>query len=412
MRRFIIIWVTFYVSPVVMAVPNILTQEVKQLVTSVDMREFQGISGQIRYAQMYFNGEVERSYENVSTVLSEDKFKSLGWSDLIKGTAQEVSLVRGKLIISDGKLVSEYLGQAGYSLLAKEWSHLSMDQIYERVQHSLSAFEMNELGWSGPSVYSVDQFDSERSHLIDEKGMILEQFKGQDGQARYASLYHGGEMFLAHKMALTLLSPSEFDDLEWSKKAYFGKVRTFSAERSQFIDAHGKVKSGIKGREGYINFVQMNSTHSANESMVFVYKEAQKLLSESELKDLDWKLPFEGKVSELIEMRQSILNREGNIDLDSWFGRKNMYEFVKKIIGNQEFNNYKSTQIKVLNNLKVAFSEKELSLLGWDEKSTETSFFERMEDKFIEEQIERNIKELKETKVIDAKHSIERGLKK
>ena len=99
------------------------------------------------FADEHFDGEMRRTFHNVSAALSKQEMERLGWQQF-HGSTEKFRQLRSKLFNPDGSIKQEYIGQAeGYPLFADEYFDGQMSRTFQNVSAVLSRQEMKRLGW-------------------------------------------------------------------------------------------------------------------------------------------------------------------------------------------------------------------------------------------------------------------------
>ena len=152
--------------------------------------EYTGMKGYVLFADQYFEGDMLKTYINVSAVLDRSRMGRLKWQ-LFQGTTGEFSNLEGKLF-EGGKLREEYTGMKGYVLFADQYFEGKMLKTYKNVSAVLDRSRMGQLKWQAFNG-TTGEFSNLEGKLF-EGGKLREKYTGMDGYARFADQYFEGMM--------------------------------------------------------------------------------------------------------------------------------------------------------------------------------------------------------------------------
>ena len=339
-------------------------------------KEYRGQEGYIRYADEFYGGErkelgaMQRTYKNVSAVLSESEKKSLNWQ-IYYGTTKEFREERSRILDEKGNVRKEYQGQEGYIRYADEFyggerkEFGDMFKAYKNVSAVLSELEKKNLNWQ---IYygTTKEFQEERIRVLDEKGNVKKEYRDPEGYIRYADEFYGGErkefgnMHKAHRNVSAVLSESEKENLNW--KQYQGTTKEFREERSRILDEKGDVRKEYQDSEGYALYVDEFYGGERKEfgAMQKPYQNVSAVLSKEEMKDLGWKVFFgnTGQFRALFEFFK-------NHGFENYKGSEGQKKLAKMIFKDHLRNTYRnvSTLRNYLFNDKDEFTD--LRESGW-----------------------------------------------
>ena len=312
-------------------------------------KEYQGQFGYARYADEFYDGKMQTTYQNVSAVLSESEKKNLNWQQYY-GSTKEFRQERSQILDEKGNIKKEYRDQKGYVRYSDEFYIGKMQKAYQNVSAVLSESEKRSLNWQ---VYqgNTKEFREERSRILNKTRNIKKEYQGLKGYARYADEFYLGKMQKAYQNISTVLSESEKKSLNWQQ--YKGNTKEFREERSRVLDKTGNVKKEYQSKAGYARYAdefylgKMQQTH-INVSAV---------LSESEKKSLNWQF-YQGNTKEFIGERSRILDEKGNIKKE-YQGPIGYARYA------DEF--YVGKMQKAYKNVSAVLSESEKKSLNWQQ---------------------------------------------
>ncbi|MCZ0932037.1 MAG: hypothetical protein OXJ52_02675, partial [Oligoflexia bacterium] len=81
--------------------------------------EYIGKEGYALFAKEHYDGDMQKTYINISAVLDKKQKTGLGWQEF-QGTIEEYRKLREKILGAEGNIKPEYIGREGYALFAKE----------------------------------------------------------------------------------------------------------------------------------------------------------------------------------------------------------------------------------------------------------------------------------------------------
>ena len=176
--------------------------------------------GYLLFADEYFDGKMQKTFQNVSAVLSKQEMKQLGWQQF-HGSTEEFRQMRGKLFNPDGSIKQQYIGQAeGYPLFAEQYFDGKMDKTFLNVSAVSTREEMELLGWKG-FIGTVKQFQALELDFLER---YPEGWIGLDGQKRVADTIFQGNKTTAYKNVSVLRvyffggDGAGFRELGWLRK--------------------------------------------------------------------------------------------------------------------------------------------------------------------------------------------------
>ena len=248
--------------------------------------EFKGVEGYVLYAERFYEGDMKKTFTNVSAVLTKKEFNVFEWQQY-SGKASDFREERSRVL---GK--EEFKGVEGYVLYAETYYEGNMQKAFINVSALLKKQEFNVLDWQ---VYfgKASDFREERSRVLGK-----EEFKGVEGYVLYAERFYEGDMKKTFTNVSAVLTKKEFNVFEWQR--YEGKASDFRKERSRVLG-----KEEFKGIEGYALYAE--TYYEGNMHKAFINVSA--LLKKQEFNVLDWQVYF-GKASDFREERSRVLGKE------------------------------------------------------------------------------------------------------
>lgn len=108
--------------------------------------EFKGIQGQVYYADLFFDGRMDKAFYSATEHLSDTQSKRVGWKIYYGTTAEYISEQTMPLTIK-GIVQSEFKGLAGQINYADLNHNGNMDKTYDNVLAALPRDKFIELQW-------------------------------------------------------------------------------------------------------------------------------------------------------------------------------------------------------------------------------------------------------------------------
>ena len=266
--------------------------------------EYKGSDGYANFAKKYFEGDMKKTYVNVSAVLggSSRLMKQLDWQ-AYHGQASDVNELREKILNEDGSIREEYKGRDGYALFAEKYFEGDMKKAYKNVSAVLGGGSrlMKQLDWQAYQG-QVSDFNKLGDKILNEDGSIREEYKGSDGYALFAEKYFEGNMQKAYQNVSAVLGGGSrlMKQLDW--QAYLGSVSGFNKLRDKILNSDGSIKEEYKGSDGYVNFVKKYFEGD----MLKAYKNVSAVLGgvrEMRRLNIGWK-QFQGTVDQFKDLKK------------------------------------------------------------------------------------------------------------
>ena len=220
--------------------------------------EYKGSDGYVLFAEKYFEGNMQKAYLNVSSVLGGGSrlMKQLDWQQY-QGQVSDFNKIREKVLNEDGLIREEYKGSDGYVLFAEKYFEGDMLKAYINVSAVLGGGSrlMKQLDWQQYHG-QVSDFNKLRDKILNEDGLIKEEYKGSDGYVLFAEKYFEADMLKAYQNVSAVLGGSSrlMKQLAWQQ--YQGQVSDFNKLREKVLNEDGSIKEEYKGSDGYVNFAK------------------------------------------------------------------------------------------------------------------------------------------------------------
>ncbi len=342
-----------------------MTKEFKELKTQIldehgELRkEYIGQEeGYPRFADTYYggekkeNGDMQKAFLNVSSVLSKDMFKRLRWQAFY-GTTKEFKDLKDLILDEIGELKKEYIGQEeeGYPRFANTYyggekkENGEMQKAFINVSSVLSTDMFKRLGWQ-QFHGTTKEFKELKTQILDEHGELRKEYIGQEeGYPRFADTYYGGEkkengdMQKAFQNVSSVLSKDMFKRLGWQQ--FHGTTKEFKELKTQILDEHGELRKEYIGQEeGYPRFANTyyGGEKKENGEMDKAFLNVSSMLSKDMFKRLGWQ-QFKGTTKEFKELKTQILDEHGELRKEYIGQEKGYPKFTDTYYGGEKKEN-------------------------------------------------------------------------
>lgn len=380
-------------------------------------------SGYVRYADLFYQGDMTKALRNVRSVLSVEQYRSLNWPTIYSGSTLDFARDRQNLT---GNVVQDYLGTDGYLLYAKLFYASDLSKTKANISSALSPRELSELSWGKVYRGKDFEFHLDQSRLLQqvvEPGVI--DYSGREGYVRYANQFYDGNMDLAFVQMSAVLSDQEQAALNWGSK-YMGSTLDFKLDRERLLSRGPSDQLSYLGPEGYYRFAvdfagglmsiaysrmavvlndaekkQLNwgkaykgaATEYLSErqrltqdyqgregylryareyyqgDLAAAFSNASAVLSEDERFKMRWGIKFKGHVMDLEKIRKFLSKSDGNLDFEKWSGKftgltKATDSYMLELGFELPFN--ENTRLKIRYQIRAAVDDSELKQLQWD----------------------------------------------
>ena len=337
--------------------------------------EYKGSDGYALFAEKYFEGDMQKAYINVSAVLGGGSrlMKQLDWQGYL-GSVSDFNKLREKILNEDGSIREEYKGSDGYALFTEKYFEGDMKKAYQNVSVVLGGGSrlMKQLDWQQYHG-QVSDFNKLREKILNEDGLIREEYKGSDGYANFAKKYFEGNMQKAYQNVSAVLVGGFrlMKQLDWQQ--YQGQVSDFNKLREKILNEDGSIKEEYKESDGYVLFAEKYFEGDMQKA----YKNVSAVLGGGSrlMKQLDWQ-GYKGQVSGFNELKEKILNEDGSIR-EEYKGSDGYASFTKKYFEG----NMQKAYINVSAVLGGVFEMKRLKL-GWKSFQGTVDQFKNLKELF------------------------------
>ena len=268
------------------------------------LTHYQGMDGYARFAEDHYESSMTKAFLNVSAVLDEGSFKSLGWQEF-HGNPQEYHSLRGKILDAEGGPFGQYMGMEGYIRFAEEHYGSDLTKAFKNVSAVLNKHTFKRLSWQSFQG-SIEDYRSLRKRIIGADGQVFAHYQGMDGYAKLAEEHYGTNMAKTFMNVSATLDKRTFQQLGW--KAFHGKAQDYHNLRGKIVDVDGQPLERYLGIDGYIAFAKEH--YGSNMMKAFVNVSA--VLDRNVFRRLGWQL-FHGTVEDFLGTRNIVLDVHGNI---------------------------------------------------------------------------------------------------
>ena len=352
-------------------------KNLKELLSLDVIEKHKGMKGYASFAEKYFEGDMQKAYENVSAVLGGGSrlMKQLDWQKY-QGQVSDFNKLREKVLNEDGSIREEYKGMKGYASFAEKYFEGDMLKAYLNVSAVLGGGSrlMKQLDWQKYQG-QVSDFNKLREKVLNEDGSIREEYKGMKGYASFAEKYFEGEMQKAYENVSAVLGGGSrlMKQLDWQQ--YQGQVSGFNELKEKILTENGSIREEYKGSDGYVNFTKKYFEGDMQKA----YKNVSAVLGGGSrlMKQLDWQ-GYQGQVSDFNKLREKVLNEDGSIR-EEYKGSDGYALFAEKYFEGDMQKAYKNVSTVLGGGSRL------MKQLDWQGYQGQVSGFNELREKILKE---------------------------
>ena len=283
----------------------------RKLLQEGELKKISGMEGYVLFANQYFEGNMQKTYKNVSAVLGRSNMGQLKWQQF-HGTTGEFSNLAGKLF-EGGKSREEYTDMDGYVLFADQTFGGDMQKTYKNVSAVLGRSNMGQLKWQEFNG-TTGEFSKLKGNLLNEKGKPREEYTGMEGYVLFADQYFEGNMQKTYQNVSAVLDRSSMGRLKW--QLFQGTTGEFSNLEGNLLNEKGKPREEYTGMEGYVLFADQYFEGKMQKT----YQNVSAVLDRSSMGQLKWQAfngttgefsNLEGKLFEGGKLREKYTGMDG-----------------------------------------------------------------------------------------------------
>ena len=257
-----------------------------------------GMKGYIELAERLYQGDMQKTYQNVSAVLDKGEMKQLGWKQF-QGHKGKLFRLRRKILNAKGGLKEEYIGMKAYAAFADQYYQGEMQKTYQNVSAVLGRGKMKQLGWKVFNGKTKDFFEL-IEELFSDEGELKKEHNSIKGYTDLADQLYQGDMQKTYKNVSAVLDRGEMKRLEW--QMFHGTTDDFFELRQELFNENIELKEEYLGMEGYANLAE----RLYQGDMQKTYKNVSAALGGAEsMKELGlgWKV-FQGAADQYRELKK------------------------------------------------------------------------------------------------------------
>ncbi len=326
--------------------------------------------GYPRFADTHTGGEMQKTFINVSSILSKEVFKRLGWQQF-HGTTKEFKDLKNLILDETGELKKQYIGQEeGYPRFADTHTGGEMTKAFHNVSSVLPKEVFKRLGWQ-QFIGTTKEFKDLKALILDETDELKKQYIGQEeGYPRFADTHTGGEMTKAFHNVSSVLPKEVFKRLGWQQ--FHGTTKEFKDLKALILDETGELKKQYIGQEeGYPRFAD---THTGGE-MLKAFHNVSSILSKEVFKRLGWQY-FHGTTKEFKDLKNLILDETGELK-KQYIGQEEGYPYFADTHTGGEM-------LKAFKNVSSVLSKEVFKRLGWQQFIGTTKEFKDLKNLILD----------------------------
>ena len=207
--------------------------------------EFAGMEGYAFFAEDRTEGNMQKAFQNVSSVLDKAEFERLGWQGF-QGTVSEFRALRNKILKGNGNVKEEYVGMDGYALFSERYMEGKIQKAFQNVSSVLDKAEFAKLDWQ-QFQGTVSEFRAFRNKILNQEGSVRGEYVGMEGYVLFSEQETAGKMLKAFINVSSALDKAEFADLDWQH--FQGTAIQFHALLEDFIENYPEGYKGLRGQQ-------------------------------------------------------------------------------------------------------------------------------------------------------------------
>lgn len=240
--------------------------------------------GYIKFAHIYFNGDLDKAFVAVSSSVSKFTFRQLGWRRF-HGSIMNFKNLRRKFL-----KLRRFIGMENLIWAADKYTKGRMDIMFDNAFAVLDRQKFEQLQWRR-FVGDTNKFYRLQRQLTNGNGAGNSIYKKQLGYAKFAMHYYEGDMGLAFRDAAVVLTRKQLQILGWQE--FKGSVQEFYTIRSWLIDENGKLFEKCKQIIGYKHIAKEHFSGNMKKAFYTV----KSVLDQEQFRELNW-YPIEGYIDQ------------------------------------------------------------------------------------------------------------------
>ena len=331
-------------------------------------KEYQGMEGYAKFADEFYNGNMIKTYKNVSAVSDKRVFKQSGWQHF-HGSTQEFRALKAQILDHQGNFKAEYQGTEGYAKFADEFYKGDMFKTFMNVSAVLDKRIFKQSGWQ-VFTESTKKFRAVSAQILDHQGNFKKEYQGMEGYARFADQFYKGGMSITFINVSAVLDKLIFKQSGW--KNFKGTTEEFRALKAQILDHQGNFKAEYRDMEGYAKVA--DKFYNRDMSITFINVSA--VLDKRIFKQSGWQ-QFKGSTQEFRALKAQILDRHGNFKTE-YQGMEGYARFA------DEF--YKGDMLITFINVSAVLDNRIFKQSGWQAFKGSTQEFRAIRSQILDHQ--------------------------
>ncbi len=223
----------------------ILSQELS-IVLQDNIENYQYQKGYITIADIYFEGNLTKTFRIVSSILGPIQFKKLRWKEF-HGTTKDFDNIQKNFLDEYGMVRKEFIGLNGQIHCADKYFNGYMIKTFINISAVFGAKKVKEIGWKFFNGTTKDVRHIQNT-LLDTNGHIVKDYIGMSGFALFAEFYFNNNMSKTFRNVKVVIGVNKFKDLKW--KIFMGTTKDFDTTYNIVVDNDGNIKKEAIGSDG------------------------------------------------------------------------------------------------------------------------------------------------------------------
>ena len=263
---------------------------------------FKSQSGQVRFADQFFSGSMDKAYRFAKHSLSPARFTELEWKEF-KGTTKLFVQMKNRLFDPNDKMKPSYRGIEGQKKAARIHFRSSMIQAFLFALKVIDSSRLNSLGWK-PFRGTAEDFENLPSLLFDKKGRF--KYMGLSGMFQLADILYQGDAQKTYTNVSAVVEKPQFEKLGW--KLFLGKHQDYKDIRQNLVQPDGSIFPQYIGLAGQSLYAKTYTNHA----LFKAYSQVQLVLEPEIFSQLGWK-SIAIRSADLENLYQNVFDQEGNL---------------------------------------------------------------------------------------------------
>ncbi len=186
------------------------TKELQKAMVSGEIQKaYGGLDGYMRFADDYFNGQMQSAYKTLSALMKpgDEGLKVMNWPGQIYGDTDKMRALQKA--IEDGELQKMYGGLDGYMSFANDYFNGQMGSAYQTLSALMKTGDegLKVMDWPGYITCDTTKLKELQKAMV--AGEIQKTYGGLDGYMLFADDHFNGQMQAAYQTLSALMKTGD-----------------------------------------------------------------------------------------------------------------------------------------------------------------------------------------------------------